>query len=299
MTRWQRLFPFLQWPRADAALLRGEALAGLTVGLMVIPQGVAYAALAGMPLITGVYAALLPALIAVLFSASPRLSVGPTALTCLLVSASLTPLATPGSAEWVQLAVWLALLSGGLQVLLGLVRYGWLLNLVNSPVLMAFTQAAAVLIISSQLPALSGFADLGALLSVQAWHAPSLAFGLGALALLVGARRLRPAFPSVLVLVLACAGLRRLLGFEAPVGAVIGSLPQGLPQFFVPGWPGWETLSALVLPTLMITLVSFLETASSAKVDSGQRGARWDQDQDLIGQGLAKIASGLSGAMPT
>lgn len=125
MTRWQRLLPFLQWPRPDAALLRGEALAGLTVGLMVIPQGVAYAALAGMPLITGIYAALLPALIAVLFSASPRLSVGPTALTCLLVSASLTPLATPGSAEWVQLAVWLALLSGALQVLLGGVRFGW------------------------------------------------------------------------------------------------------------------------------------------------------------------------------
>ena len=297
--RWARLLPFLQWPRASAGLLRNEALAGLTVGLMVIPQGVAYAALAGMPLITGVYAALLPALIAVLFSASPRLSVGPTALTCLLVSASLTPLATPGSAEWVQLAVWLALLSGGLQVLLGLVRYGWLLNLVNSPVLMAFTQAAAVLIIASQLPALTGFDNAGAMLAGQHWHPQAFAFGLGALALLVGARRLRPAFPSVLVLVLASAGLSQLLGFEAQGGPVIGTLPQGLPAFFVPGWPGWDTLGSLVLPTLMITLVSFLETASSAKVDSGQRGARWDQDQDLIGQGLAKLASGLSGAMPT
>jgi len=299
MPRLHRFLPFLQWPRPDGALLRNEALAGLTVGLMVVPQGVAYAALAGMPLVTGIYAALLPALIAVLFSASPRLSVGPTALTCLLVGSSLAPLATPGSPEWIQLAVWLALLSGALQVLLGLVRYGWLLNLVNSPVLMAFTQAAAVLIIASQLPALTGFADIRALGSLQGWHGASLAFGLGALVLLVAARRLRPAFPSVLVLVLASAGLSRWVGFEAQGGAVVGTLPQGLPQFFVPGWPGWETLSALVLPTLMITLVSFLETASSAKVDSGQRGARWDQDQDLIGQGLAKIASGLSGAMPT
>jgi SulP family sulfate permease len=299
MTRWQRLFPFLRWPHPDAALLRNEALAGLTVGLMVIPQGVAYAALAGMPLVTGIYAALLPALIAVLFSASPRLSVGPTALTCLLVSASLTPLATPGSAEWVQLAVWLALLSGALQVLLGAVRYGWLLNLVNSPVLMAFTQAAAVLIIASQLPALTGFGSMGALLSGQGWHWQSFAFGLGALALLVGARKLRPGFPSVLVLVLVSAGVSRLLGFESLGGPVIGTLPQGLPAFFVPGWPGWDTLGSLVLPTLMITLVSFLETASSAKVDSGQRGARWDQDQDLIGQGLAKLASGFTGAMPT
>ena len=299
MTRWQRLFPFLQWPRPDAALLRNEALAGLTVGLMVIPQGVAYAALAGMPLITGIYAALLPALIAVLFSASPRLSVGPTALTCLLVSASLTPLARPGSAEWVQLAVWLALLSGVLQVLLGLVRYGWLLNLVNSPVLMAFTQAAAVLIIASQLPALTGFRSWHAIAEQAGWHAPGLAFGLLSLAALIGVRRLRPGFPSVLAVVLLSAGVSRAIGFEAGGGAVIGTLPQGLPAPFLPGWPGWETLGALLLPTLMITLVSFLETASSAKVDNARQGRRWNQDQDLIGQGLAKLASGLSGAMPT
>ena len=299
MTRWQRLSPFLQWPRPDAALLRGEALAGLTVGLMVIPQGVAYAALAGMPLIAGIYAALLPALIAVLFSASPRLAVGPTALTCLLVSASLTPLATPGSAEWVQLAVWLALLSGALQVLLGAVRFGWLLNLVNSPVLMAFTQAAAVLILASQVPALTGFRSWHAIAGGAGWHAPGLGFGLAALAALVAARRLRPGLPSVLAVVLASAAVSRAIGFEAGGGAVIGSLPQGLPAAYVPTWPGWERFSALLLPTLMITLVSFLETASSAKVDNGRRGVRWDQDQDLIGQGLAKLAAGFTGAMPT
>ncbi|WP_337178556.1 SulP family inorganic anion transporter [Hydrogenophaga borbori] len=299
MTRWQRLFPFLQWPRADAALLRGEALAGLTVGLMVIPQGVAYAALAGMPLVTGIYAALLPALMAVLFSASPRLSVGPTALTCLLVSASLTPLATPGSAEWVQLAVWLALLSGALQVLLGAVRFGWLLNLVNAPVLMAFTQAAAVLILASQVPALTGFRSWHAIAEGAGWHAPGLGFGLAALAALLAARRLRPDLPSVLAVVLASAAVSRAIGFEAGGGAVIGALPQGLPAAFVPAWPGWERFGALLLPTLMITLVSFLETASSAKVDNGRRGVRWDQDQDLIGQGLAKLAAGFTGAMPT
>ena len=95
MTRLQRLFPFLHWQRPSAQLLRGEALAGLTVGLMVIPQGVAYAALAGMPLVTGIYASMLPALVAVLFSSSVRLSVGPTALSCLLISAGLSQLATP------------------------------------------------------------------------------------------------------------------------------------------------------------------------------------------------------------
>src|SRR5262245_31720776 len=99
MTRLQRIFPFLAWPRRHLELLRGEALAGLTVGLMVIPQGIAYAGLAGMPLVSGIYASMLPAVVAILFSASRRLSVGPTALSCLLVGSSLASLAVPGSAE--------------------------------------------------------------------------------------------------------------------------------------------------------------------------------------------------------
>jgi len=300
MSRIERLFPFLSWPRTDASLLRGEALAGLTVGLMVIPQGVAYAALAGMPLVTGIYASLLPALVAVLFGASPRLSVGPTALSCLLVSASLAGLATPGSSEWIALAVWLSLLTGLLQVVLGLARFGWLLNLVNSPVLMAFTQAAAVLIIGSQLPALLGLpADPGEWLAGASPHWPSVVFGLGSLAVLMLARRWRPTFPTVLVVVLATAGASQLIGFEAQGGAVVGTLPEGLPALYLPGWLGWGTLAQLAVPVLVVTLVSFLETAASAKVDNARQGQRWNQDQDLIGQGLAKIAAGFSGTFPT
>ena len=295
--------PFLSWPRPDATLLRGEFLAGMTVGLMLIPQAVAYAGLAGMPLITGIYASLLPALVAVLFSASSRLSVGPTALTAMLVSASLSGMALPGSERWVALAVWLALLTGALQVVLGLARFGWLLNLVNSPVLMAFTQAAALLIVGSQLPPLLGLTGDGSHLLTQwpqwQWHAPSTAFGLGTVALLMLARRWKPAFPTVLVAVLASAGLSAWLGFRASGGEVIGTLPQGLPSLYWPGWPGWHTLGQLAVPTLVITLVSFLETASSAKVDNGRKGQRWDQDQDLIGQGLAKLSSALVGAFPT
>ena len=294
------MLPFLRWPRPSAALLRGEAMAGLTVGLMVIPQGVAYAQLAGMPLVTGIYASMLPALVAVLFSASARLSVGPTALTSLLIYASLSPLAAPASPEWVELAVWLALLSGGLQVVLGAARFGWLLNLVNSPVLMAFTQAAAVLIIISQLPALLGFrVGWAEMLQAPSVDALAAAFGLAALALLVLARRWRPTFPTVLVIVVAAAALSWALGHESRGGAVVGPLPGGLPAAYIPGWPGWQMLGQLVLPTLVITLVSFLETAASAKVDSQRKGERWDQDQDLIGQGLAKIASGFSGAFAT
>ncbi|MDM7948964.1 SulP family inorganic anion transporter [Hydrogenophaga sp.] len=298
--RLQRWLPFLSWPRPDLPLLRNEAMAGVTVGLMVVPQGIAYASLAGMPLITGIYASMLPALIAVLFSASPRLSIGPTALTCLLVSASLTGLAEPGSARWIELAMWLALLSGLLQIALGYLRSGWLLSLVNAPVLMAFTQGAALLIIGSQLPALLGLSGGWAgFIAQPSIHAPTLAFGLGATAALLLARLLPKGFPMVLVLVVASSALSALIGFEAGGGAVIGDLPQGLPGLVLPAWPGWDTLGQLILPTLLITLVSFLETASSARVDSRDRGQRWDREQDLIGHGLGKIAAGLSGAFPT
>ncbi|MDO5289144.1 MAG: SulP family inorganic anion transporter [Pseudomonadota bacterium] len=299
----RRALPFLNWPRPSLALLRTEALAGLTVGLMMVPQAVAYAQLAGMPPVTGIYAALLPALVAVLFASAKRLSVGPTALTALLVSAALTGLAEPGSAQWVTLAVWLALMSGALQVLLGLARFGWLLNLVSAPVLMAFTQGAAVLIIASQLPALLGLPSLGLHTLAggpwPAWDWRAALYGGVALALLVLLKHWRPAFPSVLLVVLATAALAWATGFEAAGGAVVGALPHGLPTLALPGWPGWATLSQLILPALVITLVSFLETASSARVDSERLGQHWNQDQDLLSQGLAKLAAGLSGTWAT
>ncbi len=292
--------PFLRWPRPSTQLLRQEAFAGLSVGLMVIPQGVAYAALAGMPLITGIYASLLPALVAVLFSASARLSVGPTALTSILIAASLNGMAEPGTPEWINLTVWLALMTGALQVGLGFARFGWLLNLVSSPVLMAFTQGAGTLIIASQIPALLGFkAGWTSALNPSDIDGASLVLGVIALVALMAARRWRPTFPTVLVVVLGTAAISAALGLEASGTHVVGVLPQGLPSLYWPSAIGWDVFKQLVLPTLVITLVSFLETASSAKVDNDRSGKRWDQDQDLIGQGLAKVASGLCGAFPT
>ncbi len=306
----RRCFPFLAWPRPTLALLKGELSAGVTVGLMMIPQCVAYAAVAGMPLVTGIYAALLPALVAALWSSSSRLSVGPTALTALMVGSALTGLAQPGSAEWVNLAVWLALLTGLMQLILGFVRFGWLLNVISAPVLMGFTQAAALLILSSQIPALLGFnGGLGELWA-DAWsqlslagpphlHAGAALFGLGSLAFLLLAKRWAPRLPAVVLLMLATSFASYGLGFEAAGGPVVGKLPAGLPSLYVPTLLPIESFVHLLLPVLVITLVSFIETASSAKVESQQGGQLWNQNQDLIGQGLAKIASGLSGSFPT
>lgn len=292
-------FPFLRWPRPDAALLRNEVGAALTVALVMIPQSVAYAGLAGMPLITGLYATFLPALVAVLFSGSTRLSVGPSALTSVLVGASILGMAQPASDQWVALVVWLALLSGGIQLALGASGASWVLNLVSSPVLAGFSQAAALLIIASQSPALIGLeGGLSSLLQHPSFDVAAMAFGVVSLALFVLGKRYLPRVPMVLLVLAAAAAISKFSGYSAH-GAVIGSLPVGLPSLYLPGLLDWNTLSALIAPALVIALVSSLEMAASAKIESQKDGKRWDANQDLIGQGMGKLASALSGSFPT
>ncbi|WP_048439015.1 SulP family inorganic anion transporter [Caenimonas sp. SL110] len=299
MTSLHRWFPFLKWPRPDAALMRNEIIAGITVALVMVPQCVAYAALAGMPLVTGLYAGLLPPLVAVMFGSSTRLSVGPAALTCILTATSLTGLAEPGSAQWVALAVWLAIMSGVIQFALGAGGFAWVLNLVSSPVLLGFTQAAALLIIASQLPMLIGVkGSLVALLNHPAIDVGALAFGVCSFLMLVAGKKYAARVPMVVV-VMAAAGLVSWLSGYSTHGAIIGALPSQLPSLYWPGWPGAETMSALIVPAIVISLVSFLETASSAKIESQRDGKRWNDNQDLLAQGLAKLASAFSGSFPT
>jgi SulP family sulfate permease len=300
MTKLYRWLPFLRWPRPDAGLMRGELIASLTVAVVMIPQSVAYAQLAGMPLVTGLYATFLPMLVAVLFSSSSRLSVGPSALSCVLVGASLTGLAEPGSAQWVLLAVWLALLSGALQLAVGAGGGAWVLNLVSSPVLSGFSQAAALLIIASQLPALVGLrGGLSTLWQAPAFDFEAMAYGVACVVLFVGGKRWLPKWPMPLLAVAACAAISHATGYAARGGSVIGTLPQGLPSFYWPAWPGGEALAALIVPALVVALISSMEMASSAKIESQHDGKRWDANQDLVGQGLGKLTSAFSGAFPT
>jgi SulP family sulfate permease len=291
-------FPFLNWPRPDAALLRNEFAAALTVAVVMIPQSVAYAGLAGMPLVTGLYATFLPALFAVLFSSSTRLSVGPSALSAVLVGASLVGLAEPGSAQWVALAVWLALLAGVVQLVVGASGASWVLNLVSSPVLAGFSQAAAVLIIASQLPALLGLE--GKLL--QALQSPrpeweGLAYGVASLALFEFGKRFAPRLPMVLIVLAAAAALSAITGYDAR-GAVVGQLPAGLPSLYLPELLPWEQFASLIAPALVLSLVTSLEMAASAKIESQRDGKRWNASQDLIGQGMGKLAAAFTGAFP-
>lgn len=304
----ERLLPFLAWPQLWAKHgIRGDLVAGITVALVLIPQSLAYAQLGSLPPHIGLYAALLPALIGALFGSCGQLSTGPVALTALLTGASLLPLARPDTPEFLALAVLLALLSGVIQLALGVLRLGWLLNLLSHPVLMGFINAAALVICLSQLPPLLGLAlpqggqfiaDLiRAFGSGDGIHVEAALFGLGALAALILLRRTLPRLPSVLIVVVATTVLSAILGFERDGGAVVGAIPAGLPQLTLPTLQT-DAIVALLPTAFVIALVSFMEAASSAKLISGKTREPWDQNQELIGQGLAKLASSLTGSMP-
>ena len=307
-SRPERLLPFLAWPRQWAeGGVRGDVLAGITVALVMIPQALAYAKLAGLPPEVGLYAALVPTVIAALFGSCGQLSSGPVALTSLLVGASIVPLAAGDPSQLLMLALLLALLSGLIQLALGVLRLGWLLNLLSVPVLMGFVNAAALIICLTQIPPLFGLsmAQTGplivdfahALSAQQTLHLPSMAFGLGALAGLELLKQCAPRVPGVPLIVVATTALSALLGFQAGGGEVVGPIPQSLP---VPSLPSFrlERVIALLPAAFVVAMVSFMEAASSAKLISGRTRHAWNQDQELIGQGLGKIAAAFTSAMP-
>ncbi|MCB1959271.1 MAG: STAS domain-containing protein [Rhodocyclaceae bacterium] len=289
--------------------MRGDLTAGVSVALVMIPQSLAYAQLAGFPAHYGLYAAMLPALVAALFGSAPQLSTGPVALTGMLTLASIAPLAPPGSAEFITLGVLLALLAGLIQLSLGALRQGWVLNLLSRPVFSGFINAAALLICLSQLPALVGIdgphapamhAEIARIAgALGAPHLPTLAFGGLSLAALIALNRLAPRWPGVLIVVVASILVSAHTGFEAAGGAVVGAIPAGLPPLSLPTLPGWTPLSGLLPAAFVLALVSFLEAASSCKPITERTRQPWDENQELIGQGLAKIAAAFSGTLPT
>lgn len=308
--RLERLLPFLRWRNAlSREALRADLLAGLIVALVTLPQALAYAQLAGFPAHYGLYAAMLPAVVGALFGSCAQLSTGPVALTGMLTAASVAPLATMGSDAYLAFAVTLGLLAGLMQLGLGLLRQGWVLNLLSQPVFTAFINAAALLICFSQLPALLGASgprapqlidEAARILKVLAApHMATLGMGLGALIALVALRRLAPRLPGVLVVVVACTALSAAIGFEAGGGAVVGALPSLHPSLHVPPLPQWHQLTGLLPAAFVLALVSFLEAASSAKLITEKTGDPWDENQELIGQGLAKLAAASAGTMPT
>jgi SulP family sulfate permease len=302
------LFPFLRW-RAFITrdTLRADAIAGVTVALLAIPQSLAYAQLAGVPAYYGLYAALIPAVIGALFGSSRILSTGPVAMTSLLTAASIAPLAIAGSEQYVSLAILPALLSGVFQVVFGLLRMGVLLNFLSYPVLMGFINAAAIIIGLSQLPAILGIPTAQSRhLLTDTWHVIaridtlheiSLAFGVIAIVALLAFRKYAPRVPGALITVAVLTLASYVIGYESIGGRVVGEIPAGLPSLTMPPFD-WPATIALLPAAFVIALISFMEAMSSSKVIAIKTRTAWDENQELIGQGLAKLAAAFSQSMP-
>lgn len=285
----------------DGALAR-DAVAGITVALVLIPQSLAYAGVAGMPPIGGLYAAALPPLAAAVFASSPYLQTGPVAMTSLLTFGALAERAPVGSHAYVELGVLLALVVGVVRVLIGLLRGGVIAHLMSEPMLMGFMPAGAILIVASQLPAALGAPAEGgsdvlttavsALTAPADWDPAAVGLALGSIALVLGGRRVHPLFPGVLIALLA--GLA--LGAAGYGGAAVGAVPAGLPPVTL-DLPYGE-LPALLAPGAVIAVVGFAEAASIARTYATRERRPWSADREFIGQGAANLASALSGGYP-
>jgi SulP family sulfate permease len=290
-----------------AGTLKSDLIAGITVSLVAIPQSLAYAQLAGVPAYFGLYAALIPTVIGALFGSSNQLSTGPVAMTSLLTAASIAPLAAHGSALFYSYAILLALISGLFQIAFGLFRVGVLLNFLSNPVLMGFINAAAIIIGLSQLPTLLGIPaaqsehfllDISrVLLHIDTAHALSLGFGISAILMLLGFKKFVPRLPGILITVASLTWISYVIDYANLGGRVVGVVPQGLPTLSLPPLD-WHATVALLPASFVIALISFMEAMSSCKVIAIKTRQPWDENKELIGQGLAKVAAAFCQSMP-
>lgn len=309
MSRLASLFPIvdqLQGYHRDA--VRGDLSAGLTVGVMLIPQGMAYALIAGVPPIYGLYASLVPLVVYALFGTSRQLAVGPVAMVSLLVAAAVGPIAGGDTGVYISLTLLLSLMVGVLQFGLGIARFGFLVNFLSHPVLTGFTSAAALIIGLSQLKHLLGvdiarsnyiheilFAAAQKLGEV---HGLTLLLGLSSIVLLIGLRRWLPAIPGALVAVAFTTTTVWAFGLAEAGVRIVGQVPGGLPSPTVPAL-GWSAVESLVPSALAIGLVGFMESIAVAKVYASRHRYEVDANRELVGLGLANIAGAFFSAYPT
>ena len=301
-----RLFPFRCWigELKKPEILRADLIAGITVALVLVPQSMAYAQLAGLPPYYGLYASFLPGIIAALFGSSRQLATGPVAVVSLLTASALEPIAGANPELYITYAIMLALMVGAFQIGLGLLRLGVLVNFLSHPVVVGFTNAAAIIIGTSQLGKLFGVSVEKAEHTyetvfntlVEAFsntHLETMLMAIVALSIMIAMKRLIPKAPNVLTAVVVTTVISWMVGFEQMGGAVVGKIPAGLPALAIPELD-FQTMGQLLSVTVAIALIGFMEAISIAKAMAASTRQRLDANQELVGQGLANIFSSLS-----
>ncbi|MGD8671827.1 MAG: SulP family inorganic anion transporter [Thiogranum sp.] len=309
-----RLFPFLVWwPLLNGKNVRSDLTAGLTGAVVVLPQGVAFATIAGMPPEYGLYAGMVPAIIAALFGSSWHLVSGPTTAASIVLFSSLSVYAEPGSAEYVTLALTMTLMVGLIELGLGLARMGALVNFISHSVIVGFTAGAAILIASKQLKNFFGVeiprgGHLHDVL-ISFWgeiaHINGYVTIVAAVTLLSGiaVKRWLPKLPYLIVAMVAGSVVSMLInqifGSETTGIATVGALPSSLPPLSSPSF-SLDTIKNLAPASLAVTLFALTEAVSIGRSLGARSGQRIDGNQEFIGQGLSNIAgSFFSGYVAT
>ena len=301
--------PFLSWIKEyNKKNFSGDLSAGLTVGVMLIPQGMAYSMLAGLPPEYGLYASTIPLIIYALFGTSRQLAVGPVAMVALLIASGVGALAEIGTDEFIGMAILLSLMVGGIQLLMGLLRLGFLVNFLSHPVISGFTSAAAIIIGFSQLKHLFGISIprgkvhetvMNIVDNVAEINIPTVIIGVSAIVVLVMLRRINKKIPGPLIVVLAGIGAVYLLGMHEMGVKIVKDIPSGFPGLALPEM-SWDAMGALIPTALTISLVGFMESIAVAKaIQAKHKNYKVVPNQELIGLGAANIFGSFFQAFPT
>lgn len=318
-----RYMPVLGWGRAySSETFSSDLIAAVIVTIMLIPQSLAYALLAGLPPEAGIYASIVPIVLYAVFGTSRALAVGPVAVVSLMTAAAVGQIADQGSMGYALAALTLAMLSGAILLLMGIFRLGFLANFLSHPVITGFITASGILIAASQLKHILGVPARGETLigmlaslleHMGQMHMPTLALGISATAFLFWVRKgLKPALrklglPGKLADIFAKAGpvaaivvstlAVRQLGLADGGVKIVGEVPQSLPPLTMPSFSP-DLLGMLFVPALLISIIGFVESISVAQTLAAKKRQRIDPDQELIGLGAANLGAAFTGGYP-
>ena len=303
-------FPILEWIQEyNKTLFKGDLSAGITVAVMLIPQGMAYAMIAGLPPVYGLYAAIFPQLIYAIMGSSRQLAVGPVAIDSLLVATTLNTMAIVDAQHYISLAIFLAFFMGVIQVFLGLIKFGFLVNFLSKPVINGFTSAAAIIIGLSQLNHMLGVeisqGNVLQALMQSIWevrteiHLLTLMITLGSIFLIFGIKRFSKKIPVALVVVILTTLLTSQLNWNEMGVSIVGTIPSGLPAFNFQ-WIAVEDIYPLFPMALTLSLIAFLEAISIAKaIEVKENKETVDPNQELIALGAANVFGSFFQSYPT
>ncbi|MDO3695510.1 solute carrier family 26 protein [Wenyingzhuangia sp. chi5] len=304
------IIPILEWiPNYKKSDAKSDIIAGITVGVLLIPQGMAYALIAGLPPVFGLYAALVPQIIYAIMGTSKQLSVGPVAMDSLLVASSLTALSLTGLDSYITMAIFLALFTGVIQLLMGFFKMGFLVNYLSKPVISGFTSAVAIVIGLSQLKHLTGlsFPRTSGMINllkeffnhISQIHVPTLLMGILAMTTIVFIKKFIPKIPSALMVVFLGIISVYFLGLNSYGVEIVGNIPKGLPVFQLPNFSDIPILT-LAPMALTLALVGYMEASSISKsLEEKNEDYEVDANQELVALGFSNMIGSLFQSYPS